>query len=109
MLPNNKAQEEVEKFMHGLTRRNPGETEFHQAVSEVAESLMPFILEHKEYQDNAILERLTEPDRIIIFRVCWQDEHGHVTSASAGARLATFSASISGLPTSSRAPSPERG
>jgi glutamate dehydrogenase (NADP+) len=64
--------------MHGLIRRNPGETEFHQAVREVAESLMPFILEHKEYQDNAILERLTEPDRIIIFRVCWQDDHGHV-------------------------------
>jgi glutamate dehydrogenase (NADP+) len=39
---------------------------------------MPFILEHKEYQDNCILERLTEPDRIIIFRVCWQDDHGHV-------------------------------
>jgi glutamate dehydrogenase (NADP+) len=64
--------------MHGLIRRNPGETEFHQAVREVAESLMPFILEHKEYQDNAILERLTEPDRIIIFRVCWQDDHGNV-------------------------------
>jgi len=78
MLSDAKAQEEVEKFMHGLIRRNPGETEFHQAVREVAESLMPFILEHKEYQDNAILERLTEPDRIIIFRVCWQDDHGHV-------------------------------
>ena len=76
MLSDAKAQEEVEKFMHGLIRRNPGETEFHQAVREVAESLMPFILEHKEYQDNAILERLTEPDRIIIFRVCWQDDHG---------------------------------
>jgi hypothetical protein len=75
MLSDAKAQEEVEKFMHGLIRRNPGETEFHQAVREVAESLMPFILEHKEYQDNAILERLTEPDRIIIFRVCWQDDH----------------------------------
>jgi glutamate dehydrogenase (NADP+) len=78
MLSDAKAQEEVEKFMHGLIRRNPGETEFHQAVREVAESLMPFILEHKEYQDNAILERLTEPDRIIIFRVYWQDDHGHV-------------------------------
>ena len=41
MLPNNKAHEEVEKFMHGLIRRNPGETEFHQAVHEVAGSLMP--------------------------------------------------------------------
>ncbi|MGH8658093.1 MAG: NADP-specific glutamate dehydrogenase [Gammaproteobacteria bacterium] len=78
MLHNNNAKEEVERFMRGLIRRNPGETEFHQAVREVAESLMPFILEHKEYQDNLILERMTEPDRIIIFRVCWQDDHGHV-------------------------------
>ena len=68
MLSDAKAQEEVEKFMHGLIRRNPGETEFHQAVREVAESLMPFILEHKEYQDNAILERLTEPVRLLAGR-----------------------------------------
>ncbi len=72
------AQDEVEKFMHGLVRRNPGETEFHQAVREVAESLMPYIMDHKKYRDACILERMTEPDRVIIFRVCWQDDHGHV-------------------------------
>jgi len=78
MPANNLAAQEIEKFMHGLVRRNPAETEFHQAVQEVAESLMPFVLEHKKYQDGRILERMTEPDRIVIFRVCWQDDAGRV-------------------------------
>ena len=69
---------EIAHFMEGLIKRNPGEPEFHQAVHEVVESLMPFILEHKEYQDAHILERLTEPDRIVIFRVCWEDDKGQV-------------------------------
>ncbi len=76
-MPEN-AKKEVEKFMTGLIKRNPGETEFHQAVHEVADSLMPFIIEHPKYRDAAILERLTEPDRIIIFRVCWQDQEGNI-------------------------------
>ena len=67
---------EVETFMHGLEKRNPGEHEFHQAVREVTDSLMPFILEHPEYRQAQILERLTEPDRIIIFRVTWEDDEG---------------------------------
>ncbi len=66
----------IEQFMHGLVRRNPGEFEFHQAVMEVAESLIPFIDAHPEYQDNQLLERLAEPDRIVIFRVCWEDDSG---------------------------------
>ncbi len=69
---------EMERFMHGLIKRNPGETEFHQAVNEVAESLMPFVLEHREYYDANILERMTEPDRIIIFRVTWEDDRGQI-------------------------------
>jgi len=69
---------EIDKFMHGLLARNPGEPEFHQAVYEVAHSLMPFILENKEYHKANILERMTEPDRIIIFRVCWEDDQGNV-------------------------------
>lgn len=69
-------REEVEAFMHGLEKRNPGELEFHQAVREVTESLMPYILEHPKYRDAQILERLTEPDRIVIFRVTWEDDHG---------------------------------
>ncbi len=68
----------VEQFMHGLVRRNPGEFEFHQAVMEVAESLIPFIDAHPEYQDNQLLERLAEPDRIVIFRVCWEDDSGSI-------------------------------
>ncbi len=66
----------VERFMRGLIRRNPGEPEFHQAVREVAESLTPFMLEHPEYHEARIAERMTEPDRIIIFRVTWQDDAG---------------------------------
>ncbi|MCH2205715.1 MAG: NADP-specific glutamate dehydrogenase [Lentisphaerales bacterium] len=66
------------KFMNGLVKRNPGEVEFHQAVEEVASTLMPFINENTKYKDAQILERLTEPDRIIIFRVCWEDDNGQV-------------------------------
>jgi glutamate dehydrogenase/leucine dehydrogenase len=73
-----KAVEEVESFMSGLRKRNPGETEFLQAVEEVARTVMPFILEHPKYRDAMILERMTEPDRVVIFRVSWQDDAGHV-------------------------------
>ena len=69
---------EVERFMNGLIRRNPGEGEFHQAVREVAESLAPFFMEHPKYREAQIFERMTEPDRIIIFRVTWQDDAGRV-------------------------------
>jgi glutamate dehydrogenase (NADP+) len=72
------ASKQVEKFMHGLVRRNPHEPEFHQAVREVVETLMPYVLDHKKYQDAQILERLTEPDRVIIFRVSWEDDKGRV-------------------------------
>jgi glutamate dehydrogenase (NADP+) len=71
-------KDEVEDFMAGLVLRNPGEPEFHQAVHEVVESVMPFLLEHERYRTVNILERITEPDRIISFRVCWQDDHGKV-------------------------------
>ncbi len=72
------AKAELERFMQGLVKRNPGEPEFHQAVQEVAESLIPFILEHPKYRDAQILERMTEPDRVVIFRVCWEDDEGHL-------------------------------
>ncbi len=76
--PDQTAQAELEHFMAGLVRRNPGETEFHQAVQEVAETLIPFILEHPEYARASILERMTEPDRVVIFRVGWEDDEGNV-------------------------------
>jgi glutamate dehydrogenase (NADP+) len=69
---------EVHRFMQAVKRRNPHEREFHQAVQEVVESVAPFILEHKKYSDARILERMTEPDRIVIFRVTWEDDNGGV-------------------------------
>ncbi|MBL4621306.1 MAG: hypothetical protein JKY89_02815, partial [Immundisolibacteraceae bacterium] len=68
----------LEQFMEGLQRRNPGEKEFHQAVYEVAASIIPFIEGHPKYEQARILERLTEPDRIIIFRVGWEDDEGNI-------------------------------
>ncbi|WDE98745.1 NADP-specific glutamate dehydrogenase [Lentisphaera profundi] len=74
----NYAPQELENFMSGLRKRNPGELEFHQAVEEVAMSLMPFIIDNPKYMQAQLLERLTEPDRVIIFRVCWQDDQGNI-------------------------------
>ena len=64
----------LEDFMSGLIKRNPGEKEFHQAVEEVAATVIPFINKNPIYIENQILERMTEPDRTIIFRVCWEDD-----------------------------------
>ncbi len=64
--------------MRGLKRRNPSQPEFQQAVREVMTDLFPFVQEHPRYAEQAILERLTEPDRIIIFRVTWEDDRGRV-------------------------------
>ena len=61
-----------------VLRRNPGETEFHQAVHEVLDSLGPVIAKHPEYADAAIIQRLCEPERQIIFRVPWVDDTGAV-------------------------------
>jgi len=68
----------LEHFMAGLKKRTPGETEFHQAVYEVAESVIPFILENPKYRQAGILQRMTEPDRTIIFRVEWEDDAGNI-------------------------------
>ena len=69
---------DLDHFMRGLARRNPGEREFHQAVREVVGSLIPFLLDHPKYATGAILERMTEPDRIIIFSVCWLDDDNNI-------------------------------
>lgn len=71
-------QTDLEEFMAGLVRRNPHETEFHQAAREVAESVLPFIAAHPQYREAGILERMTEPDRIVIFRVTWEDDAGRI-------------------------------
>lgn len=62
--------------MGGLKLRNPGELEYHQAVEEFVETVMPTVMANKKYQDAMILERLCEPDRVISFRVAWQDDSG---------------------------------
>lgn len=74
----NAIEAEVKKFMQDVEERNPGETEFHQAVYEVAKSIMPFVEDNRKYKDAKILQRMTEPDRIIIFRVNWVDDHGNI-------------------------------
>lgn len=72
------AKKDFDKFMSELARRNPNQPEFHQAVHEVAEVIIPFIRRNKKYKENAILERLTEPDRSIQFRVTWVDDAGRI-------------------------------
>jgi glutamate dehydrogenase (NADP+) len=74
----NAATQATATFMQGLIARNPGQPEFHQAVQEVAESVMPFVLDRPEYVKAKIFERMSEPDRAISFRVAWIDDRGDV-------------------------------
>lgn len=68
----------IDKVYADVIRRNPGENEFHQAVHEVLTSLEPVLAKDPHYADNALLERLVEPERQIIFRVPWVDDAGNV-------------------------------
>ncbi len=68
----------VKKFMADIIAKNPGEVEFHQAVMEVAESLLPFIEENPKYKTAKVLERIAEPERVILFRVPWVDDKGEI-------------------------------
>ncbi len=72
------ANTNVKQFMAKVIKRNPNEPEFHQAVLEVAESVMPFLEKNKKYVDAKILERIVEPERVIMFRVPWQNDRGKV-------------------------------
>ena len=63
-------------FMEGVKRRNPGQPEFVQAVQEVAQDIYDFIADKEEYHEAQILRRIAEPDRIVSFRVCWEDDNG---------------------------------
>ena len=65
-------------FLEALQRRDPGQPEFLQAVSEVSASLWPFLERHPHYADQGLLERLVEPERIVQFRVAWTDDRGGV-------------------------------
>ncbi|MGE0090148.1 MAG: NADP-specific glutamate dehydrogenase [Bacteroidales bacterium] len=68
----------VEQFMAKIIAKNPNEKEFHQAVQEVAESLIPFIEENPKYKHAKILERMAEPERTILFRIPWLDDKGEI-------------------------------
>jgi glutamate dehydrogenase/leucine dehydrogenase len=68
----------VEEFVKQVVARNPGEPEFHQAVSEVVESVMPIVEATPEYRKAKILERIVEPERVIMFRVPWVDDRGEI-------------------------------
>lgn len=76
----------VERVVDGLKRRDPGQPEFHQAVGEVFGSLAPILDERPEYEEAGILERLAEPDRVIVFRVTWLDDAGR-TRVNRGFRV----------------------
>jgi len=74
----NKTAEYLERFLNGVKKRNPGETEFHQAVSEVASTVFPYIADKPIYHKMQIMERMAEPDRVIMFRVPWTDDKGNI-------------------------------
>jgi glutamate dehydrogenase (NADP+) len=69
---------EIEQFMNSVRSKNSHETEFLQAVQEVAEAVIPFMEEHPKYKSFKILDRIVEPERTILFRVPWLDDKGEI-------------------------------
>jgi glutamate dehydrogenase (NADP+) len=72
------AEKEISAFMKKVSARNPGEKEFLQAVREVVESVTPFIEKNPKYKTAKVLERMVEPERVILFRVPWLDDKGEM-------------------------------
>lgn len=70
--------EQISAFMAEVAAQNPNEAEFIQAVQEVAETVIPFIANHPKYTEHRILERMVEPERILMFRVPWTNDAGEV-------------------------------
>lgn len=68
----------VDQFMSELIAKNPGEKEFHQAVREVVESVAPYVMDYPYLREQKILERMVEPERVIMFRVPWVDDNGEI-------------------------------
>lgn len=83
--------ENISSFIEAVAKRNPNEPEFMQAVKEVAETVIPFIEENKKYQNKMLLERMVEPERVIMFRVVWTDDAGK-TQVNRGYRIQMNSA-----------------
>ncbi len=69
---------QLKKFMDYVIAKNPAEAEFHQAVEEVAESILPFLDENPKYKAAKVFERMIEPERVIMFRIPWIDDRGDV-------------------------------
>lgn len=69
---------DLPRFIAGVERRNPGQPEFVQAVHEVAQDIFEFMADKPLYHEAQILRRIAEPDRVISFRVCWQDDQGNI-------------------------------
>jgi len=71
-------EKKINEFMSKVISKNPDQLEFHQAVREVVESLMPFIEKNSKYKHDKIMERMTEPERVIMFRVPWMDDKAEI-------------------------------
>ena len=82
----NKFQSQIDAFMEGVRAKNPNEAEFLQAVEEVAETVIPFIEDHPKYKEAKVLERMAEPERVIMFRIPWLDDQGQ-TQINRGYRV----------------------
>ena len=80
------AYKNVEDFLNNVEQKNPHQSEFHQAVREVAESLWPFLERNTHYLDSAVFDRIVEPERVIMFRVPWVDDKGN-TQINRGYRV----------------------
>ena len=79
-------EKRIHDFMNEVAAKNVGETEFLQAVEEVAEVIIPFIEEHPKYNNKMLLERMVEPERVLMFRVPWLDDKGN-TQVNRGYRV----------------------
>ena len=73
-----KTKEYFSRYMEGVKKRNPGESEFVQAVHEVASTVFPYISDKPIYHEMQILERMAEPERVVSFRVPWTDDDGNI-------------------------------
>jgi len=71
-------EQKIHDFVASVAQKNPNEPEFLQAVKEVAETVIPFIEENKKYQNKMLLERMVEPERMVMFRVTWIDDAGNI-------------------------------
>jgi len=83
--------QKIDAFLQSVAKKNPNEPEFLQAVKEVAEAVIPFIEENKKYQDKMLLERMVEPERVLMFRIAWIDDTGK-TQVNKGYRIQMNSA-----------------